>query len=136
MADTVKFLVRLFDTTTKAADGSVIPRGVCEEYLQSDDYKEVMQNKIAWGGITHKDRKIDPKYDGIIGIDDQVLVSENASHYLTKMYFKDAPLPSEDCRREFYGQQPDTLSPQIHCQYGQGESAEKRKRRVRTELGQ
>ena len=93
MADTIKFLVRLFDTTTKAADGSVIPRGVCEEYLRSDDYKEVMQNKIAWGGITHKDRKIDPKYDGIIGIDDQVLVSENASHYLTKMYFKDAQDP-------------------------------------------
>ena len=36
---------------------------------------------------------IDPKYDGIIGIDDQVLVSENASHYLTKMYFKDAQDP-------------------------------------------
>lgn len=85
----LKFSVRLFDTTSLAADGSNIPRRSCEEYLQSPNYAESVRNKTAIGGLTHKDRKLRPEYKGVIGMDDLVLVNDNALLYITRLYFKD-----------------------------------------------
>lgn len=98
----MKFVVRLFDTTTEAADGSTIRRPVCEEYLASDDYKIIIADKVAIGGETHKDRKIQPEYQGLIGMDDQVLVSDNATHYITKLWFESPTDPVLYCEAETF----------------------------------
>lgn len=80
--------VKLFDVTSLAADGSNIPRRSCEAYLQSQDYQIIIRDKIAIGGLTHKDRKLAPEYKGVVGMDDQVLINDNATHYITGLYFK------------------------------------------------
>lgn len=85
----MKVLLRVLNTESQAADGSRVPRNVIEEYLASDDYKLIIQDKLSLGGITHKDRKVDPKYGNLIGPDDQLLISDNITHYITKLFFKD-----------------------------------------------
>lgn len=84
----LEFSVKLFDTTSFAADGSNIPRRSCEEYLKSDDYRNVIENKLGIGGESHKDRRLKPELKGLVGMDDQVLIHDNALHYYTKLYFK------------------------------------------------
>lgn len=85
----IEFEVQLFDTTSFAADGSNIPRRSCEEYLQSSDYQTIIRDKVAIGGLSHKDRRLKPELKGIVGMDDQVLINDNALFYITKLYFKD-----------------------------------------------
>lgn len=84
----VKFTVRLLDVTSHAADGSQIPRRSVEAYLTSPDYQVIIQNKIALGGLTHKDRKLTPDLKGIVGIDDRPLIDKNTLFYITAMYFR------------------------------------------------
>lgn len=88
MGRQLEFSVKLFDTTSFAADGSSIPRRSCEEYLKSDDYRTVIENKLGIGGESHKDRRLKPELKGLVGMDDQVLIHNNALHYYTKLYFK------------------------------------------------
>lgn len=84
----MKVLLKLFSTESKAQDGSVIPKRSCDEYLNSEDYKLIIQNKLSLGGVTHKDR--DPeKYSGSVGPDDQILINDNITHYITKCFFKE-----------------------------------------------
>lgn len=85
---TIDFEVKLFDTTQLAADGSNIPRRSCEAYIQSPDYQVIIKDKVSIGGVTHKDRKLRPEYKGLIGMDDLVLINNNATHYITELYFK------------------------------------------------
>lgn len=85
----MEFEVRLFDTTSLAADGSNIPRRSCEEYLTSADYEVIIRDKVAVGGLSHKDRRLRPELKGIVGMDDQVFINENALFYITKLYFKE-----------------------------------------------
>lgn len=82
-------LLRLFSTEEKAADGSTIPRSSVEQYLQSDDYKQIIEDHISVGGRTHKDRKPRPEYEGLVGPNDQVMISDNITHYITKIFLKD-----------------------------------------------
>ena len=84
----IDFEVKLFDVTGLAADGSNIPRRSCEEYLASTDYQTIIRDKVALGGVTHKDRKLTPEYKGLIGMDDLLLVNDNVTHYITGLYFK------------------------------------------------
>ena len=84
----LKFSVKLFDTTSVAADGSTIPRRSCEAYLSSDDYVKVINDRLGIGGESHKDRKLKQDLRGLVGMDDQVLINNNALHYYTKLYFK------------------------------------------------
>ena len=84
----LKFSVKLFDTTSVAADGSTIPRRSCEAYLSSDDYTRVINDRLGIGGESHKDRKLKQDLRGLVGMDDQVLINNNALHYYTKLYFK------------------------------------------------
>lgn len=85
----MQVLLRLFNMEIEAADGSKIPRSSVEKYLQSEDYKTIIRDHLALGGVTHKDRKVEAQYSDIIGPDDQILISENATHYITKIYVKD-----------------------------------------------
>lgn len=85
----IKFTVKLFNTIDYAADGSQIPRRSCEEYLTSVNYEKSIRNKTAIGGLTHKDRRLRPEFKGIVGNDDQVFINDNATHYITRLYFKD-----------------------------------------------
>lgn len=87
--DTIEFEVKLFDTTSYAADGSNIPRTSCEQYLQSEDYRSIIRDKTSIGGVSHKDRRLQPELKGLVGMDDQVLINDNATHYITKLYFRD-----------------------------------------------
>lgn len=82
----MKVLLKLFNMLKPAADGSTIPRTSVEQYLASDDYKTIIADKIALGGVTHKDRKVQDKYDGLVGPDDQILISSNATHYIEKIF--------------------------------------------------
>lgn len=82
----MEVLLRLYNMTKAAADGSTIDRQVTDEYLASDDYEEVIRDQIALGGVTHKDRQPDDKYEKIIGPDDQIMISNNVTHYIKKIY--------------------------------------------------
>lgn len=84
----MQVLLRLFSTLETAADGSKIPRSTVEEYLSSDRYTHNMENRTSIGGITHKDRRVSSQYDGVVGPDDQVLISENYTHYISEVYLK------------------------------------------------
>lgn len=83
-----KFTVRIMDVTSKAADGSTVPRSTWETYLSSPSYHDKMSSKTAVGGLSHKDRRLKPELKGLIGMDDQVLINDNALFYTTKLYFK------------------------------------------------
>ena len=88
MSNVIDFEVKLFDTTALAADGSNIPRRSCEAYLQSPDYQVIIRDKVAMGGMTHKDRRLKPELKGLVGMDDQLQINNNATHYITELYFK------------------------------------------------
>jgi hypothetical protein len=83
----MKILLRLFNTEGNATDGSRIPRSSCEEYLRSEDYQTIIANKLSLGGVTHKDRVLEEHYKGVIGMDDQIFVNDNVTHYITKLFF-------------------------------------------------
>lgn len=85
----MRFLVKLFDTTQEAADESLIPREQVEEYLMSEDYKNIITKRLSVGGVTHKDRRLDPEYGELIGPDDLTFVNDNITHYITKIFLKD-----------------------------------------------
>lgn len=81
-------LLRLYNMVNPAADGSIISREVTEEYLQSEDYKTIIREKIALGGKTHKDRNVDDEYRASVGPDDQVLIDMNSLFYIKKIFTK------------------------------------------------
>lgn len=81
-------LIRLYNMVNPAADGSIISREVTEEYLQSEDYKTIIRDKIALGGKTHKDRTVGDEYRSSIGPDDEVLVRRNSLFYIKKIFTK------------------------------------------------
>lgn len=89
MSNELKVLVKLFSTEEQASDGSTIPRKSVEEYLSSSDYQLIINDKLSLGGVTHKDRKLNPEYEGVVGMDDQVLINDNCTHYISKIFFKD-----------------------------------------------
>lgn len=90
----MKALLRLLDTSEKATDGSIIPRRVVEEYLSTDEWKDFCAKRLALGGISHKSRKLDDKYKGLAGNDDQIFIDKNVTHVLYNVYFKDANDPA------------------------------------------
>lgn len=84
----MKILIKLYDMENPAADGSVISRQVTEEYLATDDYKKHMESRTSLGGITHKDRDVVQQYKDLVGPNDQVLISNNFTHVITKVFTK------------------------------------------------
>lgn len=90
----MKVLLRLLDTSEKATDGSIIPRRVLEDYLSTDEWKDFCAKRLALGGISHKSRKLDDKYKGLAGNDDQIFIDKNVTHVLYNVYFKDTSDPS------------------------------------------
>lgn len=84
----MKVLVKLYNMEEPASDGSRIPRRQTEEYIASDDYKIIIDERTSLGGFTHKDRQVDPKYRELIGPNDQVLVSNNYTHVITRIFVK------------------------------------------------
>jgi len=105
----MKCLLKLFNTEDTAADGSVISRNVVEEYLNSNDYKYIINNKLSVGGLTHKDRGSEQleQYSSI-GEDDVPLITDNITHYITKIFFKDAT--DNNCYAEIEIFNPDDFS--------------------------
>jgi len=58
------------------------------QYLNSDKYRNTIEDQLSFAGVTHKDRrnKGDVKW---IGEDDKVLVNKNNVGYIQKIYPKD-----------------------------------------------
>lgn len=97
----MKLLARLFPYDSAATDGSVIPRRVVEEYLNSDTYKETMDQLTATGGMTHIDRCLPVDGCGnssdnsgkrpvknIIGKDDLLILNKNITHAIERIFIE------------------------------------------------
>jgi hypothetical protein len=89
MVNELKVFVRLFNTDSKASDGSIIPRRVVDEYLGGEDYQLIKSAKLSVGGMTHQSRKLPPNFEGLIGKDDLLYVNDNCTHYISEIYFMD-----------------------------------------------
>lgn len=93
--------VRLFSVGgIPASDGSLIPRRVVEEYLNSDRYKDDIKSKKLLGSLSHKCRswgvvpsnKFNPSIIKTVGKDDQLItVGTGASptHVVEKLWIDD-----------------------------------------------
>lgn len=86
----MRVLVKLYNMVDPAADGSVIPRQQTEQYLNSEDYRTIISDKLALCGFTHKDRVLDSKYKNVVGPDDQVLINNNSVGYIEKIFLREA----------------------------------------------
>jgi len=92
----MKVRVKLFSTDPNilAADGSYIPRDVVEQWLASDDYKKMIDNRSMLCGLTHRRRNIaattnNAALSKVIGRDDLALLTDMPGNapvaYVTKL---------------------------------------------------
>ena len=82
-----------------ASDGSVIPKQVMEEYLNSETYRKTIEEKSMLSSLTHRCRNLSavfpdkPALSKVIGKDDSLLcVSPEApvpTHVVTKLFIGD-----------------------------------------------
>lgn len=81
------FKIKLIPLDVSSKDKSVITSDAIREYLSSDAYTaRYERSKLAFLGITHKDRKkTNPDYKNI-GADDQVLVNKNTVGRINSLY--------------------------------------------------
>ena len=87
----MKCLARLFTTRTRASDGSLIPRHVVEEYLNSDTYRESIESGTTIGGLTHAFRVLPKELKGVVGSDDQLILEKSGIWRLTRIFLPDDP---------------------------------------------
>jgi len=84
----MEFSLTLFPYNTPAkSDGSVIPLDVVEKYLSSSAYADRIAKRLAFIGITHKDRKKNNSHLDISS-DDLVLVHKNTVGFIKRMYIQ------------------------------------------------
>lgn len=85
----MKFTATIIPLEVKSKRGELVRTPVVEDYLKSEHYLEKLVNKkLSFLGITHKDRKLsDPTLKGI-GADDQVLVNRNTIGVITRAYIE------------------------------------------------
>lgn len=55
--------VRVCPLGSPAADGSIIPREVVEDWLRSEDYKTLIDARLGLGSLTHRIRSIETASD-------------------------------------------------------------------------
>lgn len=103
-------LIRLYNMVEPAADGSIISREVTNKYLNSDDYRTIIRDKIALGGKTHKDRVATEEYKQLIGPDDEVLVRKNSLFYIKKIFTRE---DSNFCWAIIHIYDPDNFSGEL-----------------------
>lgn len=84
--------LRCWKISQKAADGSVIPYNVWEEYLRSPEYRETIEAGTAFSSLTHATRDIksantsmSPVLQKLVGKDDQMLLTESHRSPVAKM---------------------------------------------------
>jgi len=82
----MEVIARVIPIGIKASDGSIFPRKVVVEYLESDAYRSRMASRTCLGGVTHgnRDDKIN-KYE-IVPAVDHMLLNQNITHYVSKMW--------------------------------------------------
>lgn len=88
--------LKLFHTITPASDGSVIPRNVVEEYLNSDTYRNSIESGSVLCSLTHLNRNLKANKDldsavSTIGKDDGIMIHRTAVGKITKIYLPDDP---------------------------------------------
>ena len=86
--------LKLFHTITPASDGSVIPRSVVEEYLNSDTYRNSIESGSVLCSLTHLNRNLKANKDldsavSTIGKDDGIMIHRTAVGKITKIYLPD-----------------------------------------------
>lgn len=92
----MKVLVKLFYTGEAASDGSIIPRSVCQEYLNSTEYKEAIERGLMTGNITHADRCLASRPNGdllkgVVGKDDSALLNRTCISVIEKIFLSEDP---------------------------------------------
>lgn len=83
----MKIEVKLFPLGAKASDGSVIPLSAASQYLTSKSYRDSIESKTAFIGMTHKDRVRDENLTSI-GQNDRQLVNKNTLGYISRIWIK------------------------------------------------
>lgn len=92
----MRVLLRLFTCVSPASDGSVIPKRVVTEYLQSEEYKNSMDKGLTLMSLTHRDRNLKASPNGdllhaTVGKDDNVILNHSAIGRLEKIFLSDDP---------------------------------------------
>jgi len=82
----MEVIARIIPIEKKASDGSIFPRKVVVEYLESESYKNRMASRTCLGGVTHgnRDDKIN-KYSIVPSVD-HMLINQNITHYVSRMW--------------------------------------------------
>lgn len=84
------FKIKLVPLDVMSKDKSMIPRSSAEEYLASESYDtRYNKAKLAFVGITHKDRKKTDSDLKNVGADDQVLANKNTVGRIDSLYIAD-----------------------------------------------
>jgi hypothetical protein len=96
----MKIKLRFWKCSQAASDGSRISKEVFQEYFNSEDYKEAIENKSMLSSLTHRSRDLKalpPDYMGVnkvIGKNDSLLIVDeripSPVTYITKMYYDPA----------------------------------------------
>lgn len=92
--------VRLFSLTQPAADGSMIGERELTQYLESNQYREDVENRTMLGGLSHRLRSIENAPESIrtgmlsktIGKDDLLVFCPEIgapTHYIERLYIED-----------------------------------------------
>lgn len=68
----------MFSNVKPATDGSLIPRRVVEEYINSDSYKDAIDKHLMLGSVTHSNRVLPSDKKNVIGKDDMILLDNSA----------------------------------------------------------
>lgn len=91
----LKVDVILFKINKKSSRGFFFKEATVDKFLASNACKERIKNRNALGIITHKERKDDPKYKGLIPVEDQVLHGRLFTHYISALYKEKGYLKAE-----------------------------------------
>jgi len=79
---------RILPIEQKASDGSIFPRKVLIDYLESDTYKHRIATRTCLGSITHGNRDQKTNKFSLVPAVDQMLLNMMITHYVSKMYIE------------------------------------------------
>lgn len=84
----MRFIAKAFPVGKAAADGSIFPKNVVEEYLNSDRFKQRLAARMILGSVTHAYRDEETLPSKVVAVEDQMLLSQVITHYATDVYIE------------------------------------------------
>jgi len=76
----------LIELDKKASDGSVVPTSVATAFLNSPEYRNMIDNKRSFICITHINRKQSSNSSKRIGVDDNILLNKANIGFISKCF--------------------------------------------------